>query len=167
MILNDVAYGMYAAVNGSCRAEVYPARLARILGSLGNDAHELVNTVVFRGRYRHDGYAQPVGQLLDIDASVVAQKLIHHVKRKHHGLAHFYELEREIQVTFYIRRVNYIYYRIRLTVYYKISRDLLLAGIRADGVYARQIDKVVALPADHLTDLMLYRYAGEIADMLI
>ena len=88
VIFNDVAYGMYAAVHRARRAEVYPARLARILGSLGNDAHKLVNAVVFRGRYRHDWYAQPVGQLLYINASVVAQKLIHHIQRKHHGLAH-------------------------------------------------------------------------------
>ena len=72
MILNNVADGMYAAVHRASRAEVYPARLACVFGSLGNDAHKLVNAVVLRRRYRHNGYAKSVGQLLYINASMIA-----------------------------------------------------------------------------------------------
>ena len=167
VVLDNMADRMYAAVHGACRAEIYPARLYRIFRRFGNDAHKLVNAVVFRRSDRHNGYAQPVGQLLNIHAAVVAQKLIHHIQRQNHGLAHLDKLQREIKVALYIRRVNDVYYRIRLALDYKIARYLLLAGIRADGIYAGKIDKVVVLPSDNLADLVLDRNAGKISDVLI
>ena len=167
VVLDNMADRMYAAVHGACRAEIYPARLHGIFRRFGNDAHKLVNAVVFRCCDRHNGYAQPVGQLLNIHAAVVAQKLIHHVQRQHHGLAHLDKLQREIKVALNISRVNDVYYRIRLALDYKIARYLLLAGIRADGIYAGKIDKVVVLPSDNLADLVLDRNAGKISDVLI
>ena len=162
-----MADGMYAAVHGACRAEIYPARLYRIFRRFGNDAHKLVNAVVFGRCDRHNGYAQPVGQLLNVHAAMVAQKLIHHVQRQNHGLAHLDKLQREIKVALNIRRVNDVYYRVRLALDYEIARYLLLAGIRADGIYAGKIDKVVVLPSDNLADLVLDRNAGKISDVLI
>ena len=47
---------------------------------------------------------------------------------RNHGLAHLDKLQREIKVALYIRRVNDVYYRVRLALDYKIARYLLLAG---------------------------------------
>ena len=162
-----MADGVYAAMYGACRAEVYPAGLEPCLRRFGNDAHELVNSVVFGSRDWHNGYAQTLGQLVYINRAVVAQKFIHHVQRQHHGLAHLYKLKREIQVALDIRCIGDIYYRIGLFVDYEIPGDLLLTGIRTDGVDARQVDKAVIFIADYLAQLMLDRHAREVADMLI
>ena len=98
---------------------------------------------------------------------MIAQQLIHHIQRKHHGLAHLDQLKREIEVALYIRRIDDVDYRIRSAVDYEIARHLFLAGVRADGVDARQIDKLVIFPAYDLAYLMLDRDAGEVADVLI
>ena len=155
---------VYAPVHGACRAEIYPAGLEPCLCRFGHDTHELVNTVIFCSGYWHNGYAEALGQLAYIDRAVVTQKLIHHIKRQHHGLSHLYELKREIQVALDIRCVGDIYYRIGLFVDYKIAGDLLLTGIRTDGIDAGQVDKAVA---DYLAHFMLDRHAREVADMLI
>ena len=76
-------------------------------------------------------------------------------------------MERQIEITLNIRRINNVDYPVRLLVDYKVARDDLLLRIRTERIYTGQVnDGAVLLPA-YIADLLIDRYTGKIPDVLI
>ena len=167
VVLYHMANRMYAAMHGSRSAEVHLLGLLLFACRLHRKLQKLLNTVVLCGGYGQHRDAETARKLLDIHGTVVSKKLIHHIERKHHRLAHFGKLKRKIEVSLDVRCVGDVQYGVGRIVDYKIAGNDLLAGVRTYGVYARQIDDGAVLTPLRLARLMLNRNAGEVADMLI
>ncbi|MPM88507.1 hypothetical protein SDC9_135611 [bioreactor metagenome] len=118
--------------------------------------------------YGNDRYAEPCRQLFDVYPVSVLFDLVHEVKCHYHRPLKLKELHREIQVSFKVRRVHYIYYSVRVLTDDKISCYYLLRGVRRKRVYTRQIDYCHALVAElSLPLFFLDRDARPVADILV
>ena len=76
-------------------------------------------------------------KLFDIYFISVLAKNIHHIYRNDHGDTKLYELRGKIEISLYIRTVDYIKYSVRALYGKIISCNYLLKRIRRKTVYTR------------------------------
>ena len=125
---------------GAAAAEVVNLRKRPVARGLHGLIHKLGYPLALGGGNGHDGHAEELAHQRNVYTAAVRVDLVHHVQRKHRRNAQLQKLQGEIEVALNIRGVYYIYYPVRLLVYYEVARDYLLLRIRAQGVYAGQID---------------------------
>ena len=104
------------------------------------DFDELLDALLAAANCLHDGHAQSLFELLDIDADALSFRLVLHVEVNEKRDALFEELHREEKVALDIRGVNDIDGEVghrRLEV---VDDDLLLRRARIDAVGAGQVD---------------------------
>ena len=83
--------------------------------------YKLVNAFIFRRRDRYNRNAEHFLHPVYINGARVSRHFIHHIERNDHRNAHFKELHGKIKITFYVCRIDDIYYRLRLVLKYEVS----------------------------------------------
>ena len=78
--------------------------------------NDFVNALVLARRYRNYRYPEPLLHLVNTHRAAAAAHLIHHIQRKHHRNVQLHQLERKIQISLDIGRINDIYYSARLFI---------------------------------------------------
>ena len=167
MILDHVTDRVDAAVHRTERAKVRHLREMTLLRSLHGSVHQLLHTLVFHCADRHHRDAQRLRQRLDVHRAAVAAHLVHHVQRQHHRRLQLHELQRQIQVTLDVRRVDDVDNAVRLFVQNEVARNDLLIRIRAKRIDARQVHNGAVLVRARRAGFALDCDAGEIADVLV
>ena len=171
LVLDQVPHRVQTAVHRAALfvggAEVVPLGFFLIVGDMDGVLDKLVNALVFRGGYRHDGHAEHRFQCIDIDRAAVRGQLIHDIERHHHRNIHLQQLHGEVEVALDVRRVDDIDDRPRLFVKHKAAGDDLLTGVGRHGIDAGQVgDERVFVSLDDAV-LAVDRHAGKVADVLI
>ena len=76
------------------------------------------------------GNPQELPERIMVEIIALFFKLIIHVEDSHHLPAHLYQLGRQVQVSFNVRRVDDVYDNVRALFDYMRSDEKLLGGIR-------------------------------------
>ena len=168
MILNEMDDRVDAAVDRRIvRAEVRHSGQRLFPRGVDHAVDKLGHALALHGADGHDRYADETAELLHIDRAAVCVDLVHHVERDDRRHTQFEKLERKVEVALDIRRVDYIDDAVGLLVDDEVARNYLLLRIRAQGVYARQVDHRAVLHSLYLAGLLFDCDAGEIADVLV
>ncbi len=130
-------------------------------------SYQLVYPLVFRSRNRNYGNSQHGLHLIYIYSASVASDFIHHVKSQDYGSVQLHQLHGQIQISFYVGGVNYIYDAVRLFSQYKFSRDDLLAAVGRKGIYSRKVGNFSLGITFYRPALLIYGDAGKISHMLV
>ena len=126
--LLDVGDGvLHAAVEdrGGDKFAVFPRELRRAL------RHGL-GALALQGAGGHDLAAERVAQLLQVDLVAVLAHDVNHVHGHDRGDAQLDELGGEIEVSLYIRAVDYVYDGVRLFVHEVLARHDLFKRVRRE-----------------------------------
>ena len=91
--------------------------------------YKLVNTFIFGSRNRHDRNSEQCLHVIDPDGAAIASDLVHHVEGENHRDIELDQLHREIQVSFYIRRIDNINDTLRLLTEDILARYDFFIGI--------------------------------------
>ena len=167
MVLNLMAHRVDAPVDRTRLAEIIHLRQNLPFRRAHRLVHQLRHAVCRRRADRDNRNAERLRHLLDVDAAAVSGQLVHHVECQHHRNAQRQQLQRQIEIALQIRRVDDVDDAVRLLPQNIIARHDLFCRIWTQGVNAGQVyHGAVFLPA-HLPALLLDRYAGKIAHMLI
>ena len=76
-------------------------------------------------------------------------------------------MQSQIEVSLYIRGIDYIYDTVGLLVDYKVARNYFLLRIGAQGVYSGQVDNGAVLCAFYRAHLLIDCDARKVSDVLI
>ena len=129
--------------------------------------HKLVDALVLGGRNGNDGDAELALELVDKHRAAVGAHLVHHVEGEHHGDAELHELHGEVHVALDVGGIHDVDDAVGTRVEQEVARDDFLAGIRRQGVHARQVGhRGVGMVADGAV-FAVDRDAGEVAHMLV
>ena len=110
---------------------------------------------------------QTLRELFDIYFISVLAKNIHHIYRNDYGDTKLYELRGKIEISLYIRTVDYIKYSVG-TLYGKIiSCHDLLKRIRRKTVYTGQVYHYRAFVLSQLSFLLFNGNTGPVSNILI
>ena len=139
--------------------------------SIQRDMHRMIDELVdafilYRGNGHH-GNAERGLELVDAHRSAVGTKFVHHVQRKHHGNIEFHELQRKVEVSLDVGRVDDIDNDRGRIVDEKIARNDFLIRIRRQRIYARKVNHGRLGVATQLAFFFVDRHAREIAHMLV
>ena len=139
--------------------------------SIQRDMHRMIDELVdafilYRGNGHH-GNAERGLELVDAHRTAIGAKLVHHVQRKHHGNIELHELQRKIEVSLDIGRVNDVDNGCGRIVDKKIARNDFLIRIRRQRIDARKVDHGRLGMAPQLAFLFVNRHTREIAHMLV
>ena len=96
--------------------------------------NDFVNALVLARRYRNYRYPEPLLHLVNTHRATAAAHLIHHIQRKHHRNVQLHQLERKIQISLDIGRINDIYYSARLFIRIK-RRETISSLVYGDSEY--------------------------------
>ena len=99
MVLDEVHYGMYAAMHGGIgvgTAEVGAFGSLLIARHVHGVLHKFLYTRMFGSRDGHHRYAQQLLHQVHSYGAVIALEFVHHIQSKHYGHIEFYELHCEI-----------------------------------------------------------------------
>jgi hypothetical protein len=121
---------------------------------------ELVDAFALDSHRLDDGHAEQVLQQIAIDAHAPLSRLVGHVQRDDHALAHVDQLQREEQVALEVHRIDHVDDDVARQD--DVAGDRLLVVERADSVDARGVDHIV------LADAAAREFdgrAGEVADV--
>ena len=88
---------------------------------------KLVNTLVFDCRNRNNGYAEYTFQVVYTDRTAVCFYLVHHIEGKYHRNTELHQLHSEVQVSFDIRCVHYVYNSAEVVIKQKVAGHDLFA----------------------------------------
>ena len=166
-ILDDMAHGVDAAVDGALWAEVVDGGLLPLLRSADGAFDQLLHALAVGRADGRDGHAQKLRQKRRIDRAAVSGQFVHHIERQNRRHLEREQLERQIEIAFQIGRVYDVDDAVRLLLKDKIPGHDFLGGIGPQRVDARQIDHGAVLLPAYLSAFLIDRHAGEIADVLV
>ena len=167
MVLNLMADRMDTAMHRAGRAKIINLRILPVPCNMKCRLQQLLNPFIFNRTDWHNGNPQLLTHAADIHCTAIIAHFIHHIQRQNHGNIHLNQLQSQIKISLDIGCIYDIDNAIGLFIQNKISGNDFLTGIGTDGIDSRQIHhRAILLPAD-FTDFLIYRYSGEIADMLI
>ena len=167
VVLDLVDHSVDAPVHRAGRAQIpLGGHLPGLYGALQH-VHQLADALVFGGADGHHRQPQRIAELFHVNAPAIGPHFVHHVQRHHHGDAQIHHLHGQVQVALDVGGVHNVQDRIGLLLQKKIPRYDLLAGIRADGVDAGQIDHAHLPVAQDLAAFLLHRHARKVAHVLI
>ena len=170
MVLNEVHNGVNAAVNGAVGgriAKVGALRTLLISGNVQRVLHQLGNALVFGGGDWHHRNAEQLFHKVDTNGAVVVFHLIHHVQRQHHRHVEFHQLHGEVEVALDVSGIDNVDDSRRFLLENKVARHHLLAGVRRQRIYARQVGDQSVGMTFYCAALSLYCHAGEISHVLV
>ena len=139
--------------------------------SIQRDMHRMIDELVdafvlYRGNGYH-GNAKRGLELVDAHRTAIGAKFVHHVQRKHHGNIELHELQRKVEVSLDVGRVDDIDNGSGRIVNEEIARNDFLIRIRRQRIYARKVDHSRLGVATQLAFFFVDRHAREIAHMLV
>ena len=97
-----------------------------------------------RGRANHR-HAKPLRQRVQVDADVLALRLVHQVHADNHLFRDFQRLQHEIEVALKTGCIAHDHDGVRIAKAEKISRHLLLGGMGEQGVGARDVHEHIGV----------------------
>ena len=167
MILNLMANRMDTTMHRARGAKIINLRILPVPCNMERRLQQLLNSFIFNRTDGNNGNPQLLTHAADIHCAAIIAHFIHHIQRQNHGDVHLNQLQGQIKISLDIGCIYDIDNAIGLFIQNKISGNDFLTGIGTDGIDSRQIHhRAILLPAD-FTDFLIYRYSGEIADMLI
>ena len=175
VVLHHVGRGVDAPVDGPqgvilvgvVRAKVDAHRGLPVAGDVDGVVDQLVDALVLHRRDGHHRDAQGLLQLVDPDRAPVGPHLIHHVQGQDHGDAQLHELHGQIEIALDVRGIDDVDDAVRLRLQQKAPGDDLLAGIRGEGVDARQVGHGGLRVASDRAVLSVHGDTGEITHVLV
>ena len=172
MIFDQMHDGVNTAVHRTsirsfCIAEIHTSRALAITRHMYRMLHQLIDSLVLGCGNRNNRNAKGILQQVDIDRTAVLAHLVHHVERKHHRDIQLDQLQRQVQISLYVRCIHNVDNTSRPVVQEKLTAHDLLTRIWGHRIDARKIryQRVILIP--DRTILSVYCNARKVSDMLI
>jgi len=98
--------------------------------------YKLINALIFCGRYRYNRYAKHSLYGVDINGAMISCHLIHHIQSHYHRNVHLKKLHGKIQISLYIRGINYVDDCLWVFIEHKVTRYNLLTAVWRHRIYS-------------------------------
>ena len=125
-----MSHGVNAAVNRARTAKVRHGGANFVLCRFDHLINKFRNPFSFCGAYRNDRNTERGAHRHNVHRAAVCAYFVHHIQRNDGGNVHFKQLQRQIKVSFDIRRVNNVYDSVGLFIHYKIAGNDFFLRIR-------------------------------------
>ena len=171
MVFDQMYRSVERAVDSSAvvvfTAEILSQRTFLKFRDVNGVGDKLFDSLSFFRRDRNDGNAEQRFHFVHIDRTAVCRDFVHHVERDDKRDIELQKLHREIEVAFDICRIHDVYYRVRLFVEDKITRDELFGRVGRHRINAGQIgDQSLGIAFDG-SRFSVDRNAGKVPNMLV
>ena len=172
MIFDQMHDGVNTAVHRTsirsfCIAEIHTSRALAITRHMYRMLHQLIDSLVLGCGNRNHRNTKGILQQVNIDRTAVLAHLVHHVERKHHRDIQLDQLQRQVQISLYVRCIHNIDNAPRAVIQEKLTAYNLLTRIWGHRIDTRKIRHKCVLLIPDRSILSVYRNARKVSDMLI